>query len=104
MQSFKRIAVEKWTLDDHIENSKSFMVLNKIFKIIKIIPNSNATAERSFSILRRVKSYLRSTMQQERLQSLLLLAANTEVTIDPKEVFNLFVDAATRKHDFIKFD
>ena len=44
-----------------------------IFKLLVIIPATNATSERSFSALRRVKTYLRSTMGQERLNDLLLL-------------------------------
>ena len=34
---------------------------------ILVMPASNATSERSFSALRRIKSYLRTTMMQERL-------------------------------------
>ena len=37
------------------------------FKIILVIPATNATSEHSFSALKRIKSYLRSTMSQSRL-------------------------------------
>ena len=37
------------------------------------IPLKTATAERSFSTLRRLKNYLRSTMSQKRLNHLILL-------------------------------
>ncbi|KAL5515243.1 hypothetical protein EMCRGX_G000382 [Ephydatia muelleri] len=36
----------------------------KLVKLLLIIPVTNATSERSFSTLRRVKSYLRSSMKQ----------------------------------------
>nr|CAH7756469.1 unnamed protein product [Callosobruchus chinensis] len=39
----------------------------KLLKIIMTIPVSTCTAERSFSALRRIKTYLRSTMTQQRL-------------------------------------
>ena len=39
----------------------------KLVKILLIIPATNATSERSFSTLRRVKSYLRSNMKQSHL-------------------------------------
>nr|CAH7739888.1 unnamed protein product [Callosobruchus chinensis] len=39
----------------------------KLLKIIMTIPISTCTAERSFSALRRIKTYLRSTMTQQRL-------------------------------------
>ena len=41
---------------------------------------SSATAERSFSSLRRIKTYLRSTMTQERLSNLALLYIEQDIT------------------------
>ena len=35
--------------------------------LILVMPVPNAVSERSFSALRRIKSYLRATMSQERL-------------------------------------
>ena len=37
------------------------------------MPATNAISERSFSVMRRVKSYLRSTMWQERLNHVMVL-------------------------------
>lgn len=45
----------------------------KLCKLYLVHPTTTATAECSFSTLRRVKTYLRSTMSQARLNSLLLL-------------------------------
>lgn len=39
---------------------------------------TTATAERTFSVLRRVKSYLRSTMTEERLSGVGMMAVNRE--------------------------
>ncbi len=44
-----------------------------LVKLILVMPASNATSERSFSALRRVKTYLRSTMTQCRLNNLMVL-------------------------------
>ena len=41
--------------------------------LILVAPGTNATSERSFSALRRVKTYLRSTMTQPRLNHLMIL-------------------------------
>ena len=38
--------------------------------LILVIPATNTVSERSFSTLRRVKSYLRATMNQQRLNHL----------------------------------
>ena len=42
-------------------------------KLVLIMPATNATSEHSFSALRRVKTYLRATMGQERLNHVMLL-------------------------------
>ena len=44
-----------------------------LLKLILVLPATNATSELSFSALRRVKSYLRNTMGQERLNSLMAM-------------------------------
>ena len=38
-----------------------------VMKLLLVMPASNATSERSFSVLRNVKTYLKTTMTQERL-------------------------------------
>ena len=45
----------------------------RLFQLLDILPATNATSERSFSALRRIKSYLRSTMTQARLNHLMIL-------------------------------
>ena len=52
--------------------------LSKALRILSVIPATSCSAERSFSSLRRLKSYLRSTMGQERLSSLALLHIERE--------------------------
>lgn len=55
-----------------------FTEVEAYVKLLMTIPCSNAEAERSFSCLRRVKSYLRSTMGQERLNHVAILAIHPE--------------------------
>ena len=52
---------------------KLFSSVKQVMKLLLVVPASSAVAERSFSALRRLKAYLRSTMTQERLQHLALL-------------------------------
>ena len=47
-------------------------------RLIIVMPASNAVSERSFSAMRRLKTYLRCTMRQSRLNHLLLLNLNQE--------------------------
>ena len=48
----------------HAEKSLLSKVI-LVMKLILVMPATNASSKRSFSALRRVKSYLRSTMTQE---------------------------------------
>ena len=41
--------------------------------LMLVMPATSATAERSFSAIRRLKNYFRSTIGQERLNSVMLL-------------------------------
>ena len=50
----------------------------KLDKLILLVPATNAVSERSCSTLVRVKTYLRSSMIQERLNSCLVLATYKE--------------------------
>ena len=62
-------------------------------KLLLIMPATNATSERSFSALRRVKNYLRNTMCQQRLNNLMVLHVHKELTdsIKLEEIANEFV-------------
>ena len=62
-------------------------------QLVMVMPATNATSERSFSALRRVKSYLRSTMGQEILNYLMLLHVHNDKTdkLDLKSTLNAFV-------------
>ena len=51
-----------------------------VLKLVLIMPATNSTSERSFSALRRVKTYLRNTMGQERLNNLMVLHVHKEIT------------------------
>ena len=51
-----------------------------VMKLILVMPATNATSERTFSALRRIKSYLRSTMSQVRLNHLMVLHVHKALT------------------------
>ena len=65
----------------------------KVVKLVLVMPATNATTERSFSALRRVKNYLRSTMTQQRLNNLMLLHVHKDITdkIELKAIAKEFV-------------
>ena len=51
----------------------------RILQIFATLPITTATSERSFSTLKRVKTYLRNTMAEERLTGLALIAIHQRV-------------------------
>ena len=51
-----------------------------IVKLILVMPATNSTSERSFSALRRVKNYLRSSMSQQRLNNLMVLHVHKDIS------------------------
>ena len=52
----------------------------KLVSLVLVMPATNATSERSFSALRRVKTYLRGSMKQSRLNHLMVLHVHRELT------------------------
>ena len=52
----------------------------KVLKIFSTLPVTSCEAERSFSTLKRLKTFLRSTMGEERLNSLAVLNIHREIT------------------------
>ena len=70
-----------------------------VLKLILVMPASNATSERSFSALRRIKTYLCSTMGQERLNNLMLLHIHKELTddLDLKDVATDFISGSEHR-------
>ena len=57
-----------------------FSEIVKIVKLISVIPATNATSERSFSAVRRLKTWLRTTPSQARLNWCMLLHVHKDLT------------------------
>lgn len=51
----------------------------RLGKHISTLPSTTVSVERSFSVLRRVKSYLRSTMSEERLKWLMIMCVENKL-------------------------
>ena len=93
------------TVIDCLKKKRLGQLLSEISTLIKLyltIPLSNATAERSFSTLRRVKTYLRSRLTQEHLNHFIMLHGHKDLTdkICPKSVARSFVSCNERRQAF----
>ena len=78
----------------------------KLASLLAVLPATNAVSERSFSSLRRVKTYLRATMTQSRLNNLMILHVHKSITDKQilTEIGNEFVSGSShRENRFGKF-
>lgn len=73
-----------------------------IFRLCICLPVSNCSAERSFSCLRRIKSYFRSATGQERLEAMAILNIESELTntINFEDIIKEFAGKKVRKKNF----
>jgi len=95
----------------------SISILNQIYKkgqqnilpqiciclrILSTIPTSVSTGERSFSKLKLIKSYLRSTTEENRLNNLILLSIEHKLakTLNYDDVIDSFAEKKARKKVF----
>jgi hypothetical protein len=73
-----------------------------LLTIIMTAPVTTASAERSFSRMKLIKTYLRRTMAQERLTGLAIHSIENEVAsaLDYSEVFGSFSSRKSRERYF----
>ena len=92
------------TLHDTLEQCSphEFPNIAKAFTVLLTLPITTATAERSFSALGRLKTYMRSTMKEERLNGLALMHIHKhDIQIDTEEIINEFAAASPRRLELL---
>ena len=94
----------------HIQNSptEDFILIPNVINIIKLVavnPTISATAEKTFSLARNLKTRLRSKILPSRFNPLALLKFHKERTdsLDLLNVVNEFVSKETRLSLFGRF-
>jgi len=78
--------------------------LHKLLRLILTIPVTTCTAERSFSCLRRLKTFLRSTMGQRRLNSVAVMNVHSDIAMELNldELANEFINrTSVRMNTFL---
>jgi len=70
-----------------------FSEILTLLQLYYVLPASSATAKRSFSSLRRLKTYLRTTMTQTRLNNLMILHVHKDMSdaLDVRKIAKEFV-------------
>ena len=84
---------------NYLKRLDSFPSAYIAYKILLTIPVTVAFAERSFSKLKLIKSYLRSTISQERLSGLIILSIEKEMLeeLKYKSLISNFASQKVRK-------
>ncbi len=83
-----------------------FSQVEALLRLLLVVPVSSAEAERSFSALRRLKTWLRSSMSQTRLNSVAVCHVHRErmYNLDKKKLCQEFVQVTDRRmHVFGSF-
>ena len=86
------------TVCEAMKANKNRELLEEVHKLLRLyitIPITTSTAERSFSTLRRVLTYMRSTMTEKRLNNCLMLHIHKDLTdeLDINNIASTFVSA-----------
>ena len=81
---------------------KMMSEVHRLLSLYLTIPMTSATAERSLSALRRLKSYLRTTMTQQCLNHVIMTHVHQERTdqLDLKKIAQEFAKKNSRRIDF----
>ena len=86
----------KCTLQEmKLEVRAMFSEVEQLVHLMLICPVSSCKAERSFSSLRRLKTWLRNTMTQERLNAVIVCHVHQDV-LDNVDISELAADFAGR--------
>lgn len=87
---------------DEVAELKNFPNLFKLMQLVMTLPVSSATCERSFSAMRRVRNYLRTTMSEDRFSALssLYIERDLSNTIDVHDVVAHYAAKSSRRLQF----
>ena len=84
---------------------ETFSKVSKLLEIVLVTPISTVDSERSFSTMKRIKTFLRNTMLQGRLNSLACLSIHKECISKIPEynnkVINIFSQIKDRRADHL---
>jgi hypothetical protein len=78
-------------------DKECFVNIFAILQVLATIPITSSSCERSISVLRNLKNYLRSTMSQDRLNGLAIMHAHADVNLNLGEIIDLFANLHPRR-------
>ena len=78
-------------------DKECFVNIFAILQVLATIPITSSSCERSISVLRNLKNYLRSTMSHDRLNGLAIMHAHADVNLNLGEIIDLFANLHPRR-------
>jgi hypothetical protein len=75
--------------------------VSRLLQLLATLPVSTATNERSFSTLKRLKTYLRNSTSESRLNGLALMTIHREVEVNVQTVINDLARRGSRRLNFV---
>ena len=84
-----------------IADESAYPLIHILLTILLALPVSTASAERSFSTLRRLKTWMRSRMGEERLTGLAMLNVHRDIAVSVDSVIERFAKSKKRCLDFV---
>ena len=78
-------------------DARFFPCIRRLLTIFQTLPVTTASAERSFSCLKRLKTYLPSSTGEERLNGLAHMTLNHDIQVDADQVFDQFAAKKDRR-------
>jgi hypothetical protein len=85
------------SLIQHHADATFFPNIRELLSILAVLPLGSCEAERSFSCVRRIHSWLRSTMSTERLSDLSVVAMHSNIPATTDEIVKRFISSHPRK-------
>jgi len=83
-----------FTLNDVLQkiDQNVFANLYKLMQVALTLPISSASCERSFSVMRRIKTWIRSSMNQDRFTDMSILHIERDISniIESENILNNF--------------
>ena len=83
-------------------DSEVFPIIHTLLRILATIPVSNCSAEQTFSSLRRIKSWIRSNMSEDRLVGLALMNIHQDINIDIENIIDRYGASGNYRFNFNK--
>ncbi|CAI6362872.1 unnamed protein product [Macrosiphum euphorbiae] len=94
--------IKNWTIQDLLSTVtlELYPNLHNLLQVALSIPVSSASCERSFSAMRRIKNWLRTSMIQNRFSNLAIIHIENELvktSIESKQILEEFVKCGSRR-------